>query len=131
MRDDASLGPLGPAGSLPEPRAGHATVVIGNDVVVSGGNSLSGGAMHLLDSTIVGRIGDDGTIATWTSGPKLEAPIMHHTCNAHGAFIYCIGGRISGNFTSRLAVRASFSDGVLSAWENIMPLAQSIAFHQA
>jgi hypothetical protein len=129
--DDGSLGEFEPAGALPEPRAGHAAVVLGNWIIVSGGNSMSGAMMQLLDSTVLAPIGPDGTLSAWTTGPRLPAPIMHHTCDANGRFVYCIGGRIAGNFTSGLSVRASFSDGTLSAYEGFAPLPQSIGFHQS
>jgi hypothetical protein len=128
---NGSLGEFVKVATLPEPRAGHAAVVVDGHLVISGGNSMAGTQMQLVTTTIVAPIQSDGSLGAWTPGPKLPVPIMHHTCNADGKTILCIGGRISGNYTSKLAVRTSMQDGVLQPYEAIAPLAKSIGFHEA
>src|SRR5262249_39904955 len=48
--EDGSLGAFEHIGTLPEPRAGHAAVVVGQHFVISGGHTMSAsGAMSSLD----------------------------------------------------------------------------------
>lgn len=130
---DGSLGTFETVGHLPQSRAGHTTALMGNHLVVSGGNSMDvHHAMTLLDSTIVATIDADGAIGTWQPGPPLPMAVMHHTCNAKRNWMYCVGGRINGNFTSTLAVRAELrDDGTLSDYLALPPPQQSFGFHQA
>jgi hypothetical protein len=133
IHDDGSLGAFEQVGTLPAARAGHTAVLLGSELVVSGGHTMdASGAMSTLDSTITATIAADGTLGPWRSGPSLPMPVMHHTCNAIDRTITCVGGRIDGNFTGTMAVRATASDdGTLNAWTPITPLTQSIGFHQA
>lgn len=130
--EDGALSSFEPAGHLPEPRLGHTSVVMGRYVVVAGGLTGGGEALEMLRSTSIGTIADDGTIGEWKEGPNLPVAVMHHTCNGEGARLYCIGGRIHGNFTGDMAVAAELSDdGELGAFEPVTPLSASIGFHQA
>lgn len=132
IADDGSLGPFEKVGEMPEPRLGHTTVIIGNRIVIAGGLTVSGNGLASLSSTVMTTLQDDGTLGPWFEGPNLPKAVMHHTCSAEGLHVYCIGGRISGNYTSDLAVVASLQpDGALSAYEPASPLAASIGFHQA
>jgi hypothetical protein len=126
IAQDGSLGAFESIGKLREPRAGHAMIVIDDHVIVSGGNSTAG----MLDSTIVAALEPDGTLGEWSTGPKLPFPVMHHSCNADGANIYCVGGRIAGNYTGTLVVRTAWN-GALDPYAPMPPLAKSIGFHQA
>jgi len=133
IQEDGSLGDFEAIGKLPESRAGHTTVVVGHRIVVAGGHTMDDtGTMSTLDSTISAIVNGDGTLGPWTPGPKLPAPVMHHTCDAVGRFVYCVGGRIDHNFTGTLAVRMAVGeDGTLGAYEPIAPFGQSIGFHMA
>ncbi len=117
IQSDGSLGRFEKVGELPEPRAGHTTVVIGRKILVSGGITRVPGGLVLLDSTLVSTLQDDGSFGPWTPGPTLPEPVMHHTCHSVGTKVLCIGGRIRGNFTSSLAVRSELkSDGTFAPW---------------
>jgi hypothetical protein len=129
---DGSLGPFETIGELPLPLAGHATVVIDDTLVVSGGLTAVAGGNVLSRATYLASISDDGAIGPWREGPPLPRPLMHHTCDARERWLFCVGGRITMNFTATLAVSAVLAeDGVLSAYEAIAELPRSIGFHQA
>lgn len=129
--EDGTLGAFETVGMLPEPRAAHAAFVLDRRLVITGGISTSGGGMQLVSSTIVAPIEADGSLGAWTKGPSLPVPIMHHTCNVDLANVFCVGGRISGNYTGKLAVQSTMTDGVLAPFTAMPPLARTIGFHQA
>jgi hypothetical protein len=132
IAEDGSLGAFETIGKLPEPRLGHTTVLVGDRIIVSGGLSAFLGQRHLLTSTTIATLEQDGRLGPWMDGPDLPVPVMHHTCDAEGTRIYCVGGRIDGNFTSDLAVRTELgSDGTLAPYAPVSPLPQTVAFHQA
>jgi hypothetical protein len=129
---DGSLGAFEEIGELPEPRLGHTTVLIGNRVIVSGGLSDGPSGLHALRTTAIATLTDDGALGPWSEGPDLPQAVMHHSCNAYGSQVICIGGRIAGNYTSDLAVRAELAaDGTLTPYQAVSQLSASIGFHQA
>lgn len=130
--EDGALGAFELVAALPAPRAGHATVLVGKHLVVSGGHTMVSGVMSTLDTTIVAALNDDGSLREWRPGPSLPTPIMHHTCDVDGRAIYCVGGRVEGNFTSDMAVHTSLDDaGALAPYEAMPALPRSIGFHQS
>lgn len=129
---DGSLGAFEEVGEMPESRLGHTTVLIGDRVIVSGGLSDGAGGLHALRTTVMATLTDDGGLGPWSEGPDLPQAVMHHSCNADGRHVLCIGGRIAGNYTSDLAVRAELeADGTLTPYQAVTPLSTSIGFHQA
>jgi hypothetical protein len=141
LLSDVQRAPLGesgtidaflPAGELPEPRAGHTAVVLGEHVVVAGGLTAVPGGLISLATTAIARIMEDGSLGEWRQGPSLPLPVMHHTCNAVGLRMYCVGGRITGNLTASLSVMTELSEeGELALFSTVSPLPQSIGFHQS
>ena len=130
--NDGSLGAFEEIGELPEPRLGHTTVLIGDRVIVAGGLSEGPSGLHSLRTTVISTLTTDGALGPWSEGPDLPQAVMHHSCNAHGSNVICVGGRIAGNYTSDLAVRAELAaDGTLAPYQPVSPLSASIGFHQA
>jgi hypothetical protein len=116
-------------GALPEPLAGHATVHIGRTIIVAGGNTDPRG--RVVANVYLAELEADGSLGPWRAGPPLPEPVMHHTCDVIGRRVYCIGGRIRGNYTGEQAVYAELDDtGALGPWREMPPLPRSIGFHQ-
>lgn len=132
IQSDGSLGPFEKIGDLPQSRAGHTTVVVGRQILVSGGITHVPGGLVLLDTTVVSTLQDDGSLGPWGPGPTLPEPVMHHTCHSSGMTVFCVGGRIRGNFTGALAVRTELKgDGTFAPWTPVTPLASTRGFHQS
>ena len=132
IQKDGSLGPFEPIGKLPEPRAGHAMVLVDKTLILIGGLSSAGGSMAQVDSTAVAKIAEDGTIGAWTAGPRLPEAVMHQTCDAHGRHVYCVGGRRTGNYTSDLSVSSELgADGVLAPFRPATALPRTRGFAQS
>jgi hypothetical protein len=132
LREDGSVEPFEVIGSLPRALAGHATVLVGDAVVVVGGLTVTGGRRVTVRSTHVAELLPGGTLGPWRDGPELPAPVMHHTCNALERRIFCVGGRIDGNFTSTMAVVTEMDgSGTLLPFEPMPALPRSLGFHQA
>ena len=127
---DGELEPFEVVGALPEPLAGHATVHIGRTIIVAGGNTDPRG--RVIADVSLAELQTDGSLGPWRAGPPLPEPVMHHTCDVIARRVYCVGGRIRGNYTSPQAVYSELDDtGALGPWQAMPPLPRSIGFHQA
>lgn len=131
--EEGNLGPFAEVGSLPQARAGHATLLVDGHVIVMGGLSGTSGARGLsLDTTAIAKLNADGTLGPWQTGPVLPEAVMHQTCNAVGREIFCVGGRLVGNVTTDVTTRTRLlADGTLAPFERMTPLPVSIGFQQA
>jgi hypothetical protein len=127
LHDDGTLDAFERVGTLPGRRAGHATAVVGKTVVVIGG---SDGHSPKRETYVV-RIGPDGALGPFVSGPLLPQGTMHLACVARAPWVYCTGGlSASTGKSSALSLRARVGDdGTLSAFETQAPLDPTRSHH--
>jgi hypothetical protein len=134
IQPDGSLAPWAAGGKLPGVMAGAGVAVVGATVVVTGGFRLTGaGSPTLSSATDVGRVMPDGTIGSWTVGPKLDATRFHHAMVANGPTLYVLGG-LTGDNTDNIAdiERADvLEDGTVGAWVEVPPLPGKRSHHSA
>ncbi|MEO6121089.1 MAG: DUF1668 domain-containing protein [Acidimicrobiales bacterium] len=78
---------------LPTPLGGHAAAVVGDLIVVMGGES---GGLPLATTSVY-----DPAVRTWRRGPDLGRPREHLAAASAGGRVYAIAGRTAteGNFT--------------------------------
>lgn len=129
---DGGLDPFEKVGELPQPRAAHAAVVFDNRLVVAGGLTQVPAGRYAMDSTVVATLLPDGGVGPWAEGPRLPMAVMHHSCETWKRQLFCVGGRIAGNFTAGLSVAASMdASGMLSPYQPVTALPKSRGFHQS
>ena len=129
IRGDGSLGAFSKIGELPRGRAGTGVAVVRDVIILTGGVSLDT-SPPIVKETIYARIGEDGSIGEWKTGPDLPRGVMHPSSVASGDWVYVFGGT-TGNDATTVSVRAKLEpDGKLSDFEPTTKLSPARS-HQA
>ncbi len=123
--------------ALPAARAYHTTVgataytaaldttTTGAYLYVIGGKD---GAGKTMNTVYHARVGLDGQVGSWSTGPALPVPLHSASAAVFRGYIYLAGGADSAGKAQAQMYRASVSiDGALGAWESItaLPAARS------
>jgi actin-like ATPase involved in cell morphogenesis len=97
--------------SLPEPRAAAAAAVVGDEIVLMGGQNASG---ELMDSTEI----FDGE--SWRAGAPIPTPREHLAAASDGQYAYAVGGReLSADANVDALERY---DPASDSWEQLPPM---------
>ena len=81
---------MGPA--LPTPRANHCAAVIGDWLLVIGGNHATAGGFAATDEIHAAQLQPDGTLGAWQLAGKLPSPASECTAASDGHTLYVIDG---------------------------------------
>lgn len=121
--ENGALAPWTAAGTLPQPRATHATVAIGTRFYVVGGTvSADGGGLTATASTMMGAIGTDGSLSGWTDAGTLPLAVRGHAVVTVGLRAIAIGGADSSDVPrAEVSVGSQAESGVLQ-WVASTPL---------
>jgi hypothetical protein len=109
---DGSLGKWVSQTPLLYGTAGSTGGVVGNVLVVAGGNvgiSISTGTMSAV-------VNGDGTVGSWKQGPAMAHARMHAGSFVQGNSVYVLGGFDGQTVYSDIAKTTVSADGTLSAW---------------
>lgn len=79
------------AAPLPTARANHCSAVIGDTLLVIGGNTRVGDTFIKTDEIHAGKVAADGTI-TWTLAGRTPSPVTECTATADGRRLFLIDG---------------------------------------
>lgn len=110
------------ASPMPHGRANHCAAVIGDRVLVAGGNHKPEGAAEFVTSDEVhaATIHEDGTLGGWTLAGTLPSAVSACTATADGKRLYIMGGLWSSSADGAKVWTAQLSDsGELSTFAAI------------
>ena len=103
----------------------------GDVLVLVGGVTKSG----VLADTISTRIGADGALSEWRTGPKNPVARYHLTLSFHRGWVYAVGGAKSGASTIKAVsdvTRAPVNaDGSVGDWQPATALPRERSHHSA
>jgi hypothetical protein len=115
IKSDGTLDTWELAGALSSPRAGHASVLVGQYLYVLGGETtLFGMQSNLVERAV---IKPDGSLSTWETMPAMLAPRADFAAIVVNNYLYVIGGYNTGNqnFTQVEAAKIN-ADGTVDSW---------------
>jgi hypothetical protein len=130
--DDGSLSAFEKVTDLPEGRAGHSTLVIGDSLFVLGGIFGTSRPRGTTATTFVAKFAPDGSLGAFSKGPDLPKDLMHFTAVARGASVYIFGGRTTTGSDGSTTVCASAEvqpDGTLGVFRSLSPLSPDRSHH--
>ena len=100
------------AAPLPTARANHCSAVIGNTLLVVGGNRKVGADFVKTDEIHAGTIAADGTI-TWTLAGRTPSPVSECTATSDGRTLYVLDGLYDRADDGRKVFSATLDDANL------------------
>jgi hypothetical protein len=100
--------------SLPQPRAGGATITSGTNLYFVGGRGADGAATADVFSTTVGS---GNFLGGWKAGPALPEPRANAIVLSLSGVPYVIGGRDATGNPTTTVFKGTLKDGALTAWE--------------
>lgn len=103
------LEPWQNAAPLPVARANHCIAVVGDTVLVIGGNRKVGADFIKTDETHAGRVATDGTV-TWTLAGRTPSPVSECTATADGRRVFLIDGIYDRVTDARQVFTAELAD---------------------
>jgi hypothetical protein len=114
INPDGSLGAWASQAALPYALAGATGGVIGNVLVVAGGNT----GLVIGDTSYSAVVGAGGAVTSWITGPTIGHSRMHAGSFVTGNTVYILGG-FDGQTVWNDIVKATVSaDGTISSWTN-------------
>lgn len=119
-----ALDPWRAAAPLPTPRANHCSAVVGDTLLVIGGNTKVGADFVKTDEIHAGRVAADGTI-TWTLAGRTPSPVTECTATAAGRRVFLLDGLYDRDADARQVFTAELDDlGVLGLFTSFAMLPQ-------
>ena len=117
------LGPWQAAAALPVPRANHCAAVIGDWLLVIGGNHAEGSGFAATDEIDAAQVAPDGTLGAWQVAGHLPSAASECTAAADGRSLYVIDGLYDDPADGGQVWTAKLDDGgMLSAFTSLGPL---------
>ena len=112
------------AAALPTARANHCSAVVGDTLLVIGGNTKIGDNFVKTDEIHAGRVADDGTI-TWSLAGKTPSPVTECTATSDGRRIFILDGLYDRESDARQVFTAELDDtGLLGPLTSFATLPQ-------
>lgn len=107
---------------MPEARANFCSAVVGNRVVVIGGNYRPAGAPDFVTTANVHVAASrpDGTLGVWSLAGTYPTPVRECTAVGSGDSLYVLDGIFDDTSYERRVLRAHVdASGMLGAWETL------------
>lgn len=114
---NGQLEPWQTAAPLPTPRANHCSAVVGDTLLVIGGNRKVGNDFVKTDEIHAATVAEDGTI-TWTLAGHTPSPVTECTATSDGNTLYLLDGL----YDSELDARGVFTATLDAKTHTLSPL---------
>ena len=115
---------------LPFPMSGHASVVIGDQLLLIGGYAQTPSAYARIASVYLADFTSDGGVGAWRALSALPAGRSEHDVAVIGDTVFCAGGTDSADAGVADLFAATFSSSTLSAWRSVGSLNGPLWNHQ-
>jgi hypothetical protein len=114
---------------MPVARANHCSAVVGDYLLVIGGNHKDGADFVKTAEVHAARRLDDGTLGPWIVAGALPSGVTECTATAHGTTLVVIDGLYDDETDERKVLSAEIaSDGSLGAWTTLGDVPQGQRF---
>ncbi|NOU28472.1 MAG: hypothetical protein HOO96_11260 [Polyangiaceae bacterium] len=134
IQEDGSLLAFEKVADLPDGRAGHSTIVVGDTLIVIGGVYGTASPKGTTRSTVTAKFSPDGGLSGFAPGPDLPLDVMHFSATLHDGFVYVFGGRTTTGTDGSTTMAASAKvaeDGTLGPFTALAPLTPDRSHHAA